>query len=95
MARGRNAEPDLEQGGEIVLMQFLSAKISCCSLTKLKPVCFYLNNKIALQILKFKHFNFSSFSGSFPAFFFTLFSFFQLVKIRVGFDGDILKYLTF
>lgn len=24
MARGRNAEPDLEQGGEIVLMQFLS-----------------------------------------------------------------------
>lgn len=45
-------------------------------------------------MLEFKHSDFSNLSDSFPTFFFTWFSLFQVVKIRIGFDGDILKCLV-
>lgn len=54
MASGRKAEPDLEQRKETVTMQLISTETSCCFLTKSNPVCFYLNNKSALQMLKLR-----------------------------------------
>lgn len=74
---------------------FVSTEISCCFLTKLNSVYLYLNfKKLHCECWKSNILTFTTFSCSFPVFFVTPFSLLQVVGIRIGFNGDILKYLS-